>query len=145
MKRIPYKIATRKGFSGYTMDQWKLFIIVYAIPLMWDLLNENNQKILTNFVRACFLLVSHVIDNNLLNEAYTHLLSIAQLVKENYGSEFITLNIHFSLHLAKYCWDYGLTYSFWCYSFERMNGILDKLISIFFFFTMKILLNWLYH
>jgi hypothetical protein len=133
--RIPYKIATGEGFSGYTTDQWKSFIMLYAIPLMWDLLDENDRKILTNFVRACFLLVSRVIDDNLLNVAHTRLLSVAQLVEENYGPEFITPNIHLSLHLAECCRDYGPTYSFWCYSFERMNGILGKLgVNFLFFF-----------
>jgi hypothetical protein len=31
--RIPHKIATGEGFSGYTADQWKSFIMVYAIPI----------------------------------------------------------------------------------------------------------------
>jgi len=33
--RIPYKIATGEGFSGFTADQWKSFILIYATPLMW--------------------------------------------------------------------------------------------------------------
>ena len=32
--RIPYKIATGEGFSGYTADQWKTFIMIYATPIM---------------------------------------------------------------------------------------------------------------
>ncbi len=32
--RIPYKIATGEGFSGFTADQWKTFVLVYAIPIM---------------------------------------------------------------------------------------------------------------
>src|SRR5437763_16310016 len=35
MGRIPYKISTGDGFSGFTADQWKSFILIYAIPLMW--------------------------------------------------------------------------------------------------------------
>ena len=31
---IPYKIATGEGFSGFTADQWKNFVLIYAIPLM---------------------------------------------------------------------------------------------------------------
>jgi len=55
--QIPYKIATGEGFSGFTADQWKNFVLIYAIPLMWDLLNGSNQEILNNFVRVCSLLV----------------------------------------------------------------------------------------
>jgi hypothetical protein len=32
--RIPNKIATGEGFSGFTADQWKTFVLIYAIPLM---------------------------------------------------------------------------------------------------------------
>ncbi|GET59476.1 hypothetical protein RIR_jg1275.t1 [Rhizophagus irregularis DAOM 181602=DAOM 197198] len=40
----------------------------------------------------------------------------------------ITPNIHLSLHIVDCCHDYGPLYSFWCYSFERMNGLLGKYI-----------------
>ena len=127
--RIPYKIGTGDGFSGYTADQWKSFIMIYAIPLMWDLLDDNDRKILTNFVRVCVILTNRIIENDVLDEVHSRLLTVAQLVEEVYGPEMITPNIHLSLHLAECCRDYGPIYSFWCYSFERMNGILGKLYT----------------
>jgi hypothetical protein len=32
--RIPYKISMGEGFSGFTADQWRNFVMIYAIPLM---------------------------------------------------------------------------------------------------------------
>ena len=127
LSQIPYKIATGEGFSGFTANQWKNFVLIYAIPLMWDLLNGSNWEILNNFVRACSLLVCRTIDDDVLNEAHIRLLSVATLIEENYGPEAITPNIHLSLHLVECCRDYGPLYSFWCYSFERMNGVLGKI------------------
>jgi len=126
--RLPNKIATGEGFSGFTADQWKTFILIYAIPLMWNLLAKPDQKILGNFVRACSLLVGRIINYNELNEAHERLLKVATLIEENYGPERITPNLHLCLHIADCCRDYGPLYSFWCYSFERMNGILGKLL-----------------
>ena len=126
--RIPNKIATGEGFSGFTADQWKTFILIYAIPLIWDLLTEPDRKILGNFVRTCSLLVYQIIDYNVLNEAHEHLLKVFKLIEENYGPERITPNLHLCLHIADCCWDYGPLYSFWCFSFERMNGILGRLL-----------------
>jgi len=126
--RIPNKIATGEGFSGFTADQWKTFILIYAIPLMWDLLAEPDRKILGNFVRACSLLVCRIIDYNVLNEAHERLLKVSKLIEENYGPERITPNLHLCLHIADCCRDYGPLYSFWCFSFERMNGILGRLL-----------------
>jgi hypothetical protein len=122
--RIPNKIATGNGFSGFTADQWKTFILIYAIPLLWNLLNESDRKILGNFVRACSLLVSRILDNDMLNEAHERLLKVAILIEKDYGPEMISPNIHLSLHLAECCKDYDPLYSFWCYSFESMNEIL---------------------
>src|SRR3989337_2622664 len=62
---------------------------------------------------------------------HDRLLQVALLIEENYGQEFITPNIHLSLHITDCCEDYGPLYSFWCYSFERMNGLLgNKLIML---------------
>ena len=83
--QIPNKIATGEGFSRFTADQWKTFILIYAIPLMWDLLAKPDWKILGNFVRACSLLVCQIIDYNILNEAYERLFKVATLIEENYG------------------------------------------------------------
>ncbi|PKB99614.1 hypothetical protein RhiirA5_383060 [Rhizophagus irregularis] len=124
--RIPNKIITGDGFSGFTANQWKSFILIYAIPLMWDLLNEPDRKILGNFVRACTLLICRIIDDKTLSEAHEHLLKVAMLIEENYGPERITPNFYLCLHIADCCRDYGPLYSFWCYSFERMNGILGS-------------------
>jgi len=124
--RIPNKIATDEGFSGFTADQWKSFILIFATPLTWNILRDDDRRILANFVRACFLLISRIIDNEALEEAHSRLLEVALLIENNYGPNMITPNIHLSLHLAECCRDYGPLYSFWCYSFERMNGILGK-------------------
>ena len=93
---------------------------------MWDLLDEADQQILTHFVMACFLLTARIIEDSALDEAHSRLLTVACLVEDNYGPEMITPNFHLSLHLTECCRDYGPLYAFWCYSFERMNGVLGK-------------------
>jgi hypothetical protein len=126
LERISSKISTGERFSRFTADQWRLFILIYATPLMWDLLDDPDRKILANFVRACYLLVSRIIDENKLTEAHNRLLKVAQLIENNYGPEMITPNIHLSLHISECCRNYDPLYSFWCYLFERMNGLLGK-------------------
>ena len=84
LRRIPYKIATEEGFSGYTADQWRTFMMVYAIPIIWDLLDEPDRQILTNFVRVCFLLVSRIIDKKTLNDVHIQLLTVVRLIEKYY-------------------------------------------------------------
>ena len=36
------------------------------------------------------------------------------------------MNMHLHLHLAECIVDYGPVYAFWCFAFERMNGVLGS-------------------
>ena len=57
ISRIPNKITMGEGFSGFTADQWKTFMLVYATTVTWDLLSKDDKEILSYFVRACNILV----------------------------------------------------------------------------------------
>ena len=85
--RIPNKIATGDGFSGFTADQWKTFILIYATTITWDLLKDEDRKILSYFVRVCNILVCRIISKLGLNEAYQCLLSMVKLVEKQYGQK----------------------------------------------------------
>ena len=61
--RIPNKIATGDGFSRFTTDQWKTFILIYATTITWNLLKDEDRKILSYFVRVCNILVCRIISN----------------------------------------------------------------------------------
>lgn len=45
---------------------------------------------------------------------------------ELYTWKHCHMNMHLHGHLAECIRDYGPVYSFWCFSFERMNGILGS-------------------
>src|SRR5438045_4515225 len=100
ISRIPYKIDTGEGFSGFTADQWKTFILMYATTITWDLLQESNRTILANFVHACNILVCRTVSKVGLEEAHGRLLTMVKLIEENYGPEKITLNLHLCLHIC---------------------------------------------
>lgn len=125
--RIPGKIDCGEGFSNFTADQWRNFFAIYATVSLWPHLPDNDQKILTYFVRVCMILVSRIIEVDLIREAHQKLIEIVKLVEENYGRDKITPNLHLSLHLSECVLDFGPLYTFWCFSFERMNGILGKM------------------
>ena len=63
-----------------------------------------------------------------MKEAHEELITIIKMIEEHYGEGKITPNLHLSLHLCECSYDYGPLYSFWCFSFERMNGVLGKFI-----------------
>jgi hypothetical protein len=125
--RIPPKIAIgNEGFSNLTADQWKTFIMIYSTSILWDMLDDNDRKILGHFVRACNLLVARFITDDDLKEAQERLKDMAHLIENTYGPEFITSNIHLALHIPDCCRDYGPIYTFWLFPFERLNGYIGE-------------------
>ncbi|GBB93558.1 hypothetical protein RclHR1_21980002 [Rhizophagus clarus] len=110
---IPPKIAIgSEGFSNLTADQWKTFIMIYSTNILWDMLDNNDRKILGHFIQACNLLVTRIITEDNLKEAQERLKDMAHLIENTYGPEFITSTIHLSLYIADCCRDYGPIYSF---------------------------------
>ncbi|CAB4428290.1 unnamed protein product [Rhizophagus irregularis] len=90
-------------------------------------LSDVDRRILNHFVRVCSILVNRILESNLVDEAHRSLIEIVKLIENHYGRDKITPNLHLSLHLRDCSSDYGPLYAFWCFSFERMNGILGSL------------------
>lgn len=53
------------------------------------------------------------------------LLQFCRRVQRIYGGDVITPNMHMHCHLKSVLFDYGSVYSFWLFSYERYNGILE--------------------
>jgi hypothetical protein len=132
--RIPSKIAIGEGFSNFTADQWKTFIMIYSTIILWDMLDNNDRKILGHFIQTCNLLVTRIITEDDLKEAQERLKEMAHLIKSTYGPEFITSNIHLVLHIVDCCHDYNSIYSFWLFPYERLNGYIGKVLVIILIF-----------
>ena len=47
----PVRIATGDGFSNFTADMWKTFILIFAIPITWSFLGEIDLLILCTLAR----------------------------------------------------------------------------------------------
>lgn len=124
--RIPGKIYSGEGFANFTADQWRLFFNIYATVALWDHLSVVDRKILTHYVRICSILVSRIVETAFMNEAHQRLVEVIKLIENHYGRDMITPNLHLSLHLCECAHDFGPLYAFWCFSFERMNGMLGE-------------------
>ncbi|CAB5193095.1 unnamed protein product [Rhizophagus irregularis] len=109
--------------------------MIYSTPILWDMLDNNDRKILGHFIRACNFLVARFITEDDLREAQERL---AHLIERTYGPEFITSNIHLALYIPDCCHDYGFIYSFWLFPYERLNGYIGKMfVVILIFFKNK--------
>ncbi|GET61169.1 uncharacterized protein LOC107327733 [Rhizophagus irregularis DAOM 181602=DAOM 197198] len=125
--RIPGKIHSGEGFTNFTADQWQIFFTIYSTVSLWEHLSDVDRRILDHFVRVCSILVNWILESNLVDEVHRSLIEIVKLIENHHGRDKITPNLHLSLHLRDCSSDYGPLYAFWCFSFERMNGILGSL------------------
>ena len=123
--RIPSKIAS--SFKGFTADQFKNWALVFSTFALKDILPERHLQCWKLFVRACRILCSTVISTSQVKIADELLLKFCRTVQDLYGTSFITPNMHLHCHLCECVLDFGPVYGFWCFSFERYNGILGAL------------------
>ena len=62
-----------------------------------------------------------------VDEADELLLSFCSGFERRYGREACTPNLHMHCHLKECILDVGPLFSFWCFSFERYNGVLERM------------------
>ena len=120
--RIPYKIAS--NFSSFTADQWKNWICIYSILCLKDLLPSNHYECWLLFQDACCLLLQPSISLAQLKRADEKLYEFCKSYEMLYGKDSCKPNMHMHLHLCKSVENYGPVSAFWCFPFERFNGIL---------------------
>ncbi|KAG9270975.1 hypothetical protein AMEX_G13841 [Astyanax mexicanus] len=119
---IPSKLEA--AFEGFTASQWKMWVCVYSLFALKDIISEEHYNIWKVFVSATKVLCSRVIQNDDLEDAHRCLKLFCNFFERKYGKEWCTMNMHLHLHLKSCIQDYGPVHGFWCFSFERANGVL---------------------
>ena len=120
--RIPGKIAS--GFSSFTAEQWRNWTLIYSLASLKDILPHRHYDCWLLFVKSTSLLCRRSITLQELDKADMLLMEFCEMFEQLYGKEKCTINMHLHGHLKECMLDFGPVYSFWLFSFERMNGIL---------------------
>lgn len=110
--------------TGVTAAQWKLYIIIYARPCLFRLLPQRAYKCLVLLSEIVSLVVSPVFTSDKIEQLKKLLLQHHLLFSQVYGKWAVTVNYHMSLHLPEMILDLGPPQSYWCFAYERLNGIL---------------------
>lgn len=122
--RLPLNISS--NFGGFTASQWRTWTIIYSPIVLKDLLPKQHLRCWLLFVQACKLLTRRILPITDLDAADNLLKLFCKKFQELYGTEKCTPNMHMHLHLKKVFLDFGPAHAFWCFSFERYNGILGS-------------------
>ena len=121
--RLPLKISS--SFSGFTADQWRNWTTIFSVVSLKDVLPQEHLNCWILFVKASILLCSRVIYKSSILSADLYFQQFCKKYQQLYGSEECTPNMHMHLHLKDSLTDYGPVYAFWCFAFERFNGVLE--------------------
>ena len=78
------------------------------------------------FVKACFILCRRGIRDDEIQLAHESLEKFCKGFECYYGTDKCTPNMHLHMHLKKCVEEFGPVYGFWCFSFERFNGVLGS-------------------
>ena len=122
--RLPHKISANYGC--YTASQWKNWTLIYSLFVLDGLLPEEHMRCWQAFVLACKFLTRPVITVMELQKADLMILQFCQKFELLYGKSKVKPNMHLHGHLKECVLDYGPIYHFWCFGFERFNGILSS-------------------
>ncbi|ORX45067.1 hypothetical protein DM01DRAFT_1294826, partial [Hesseltinella vesiculosa] len=120
------KIASR--FSQLTSDDWRKWTLGISQCLLHDTclsLVQFQHWLL--FVEACKLVTRPSITRSQARQADQLFCEFGNGVRSLYGRHAVTINMHLHAHLVDNLLDFGPVYSFWCFGFERYNGIIKNI------------------
>ena len=88
---------------------------------------QNHYVCWLLFVRACCLIGQRVLKKTDVDTADALLKKFCTKFEKLYGAENCTPNLYLHLHLKDCLMAFGPPHAFWCFVFERCNGILGSL------------------
>ena len=122
--RLPSNMFDNNSLDGATADQWKTYITVCARPCMRNLIPRRAYRCLVLLSEIVARLSSPVFCDDDITSLRRLLDEHHKLFHSVYGKWAVTVNYHVCLHIQDIILDYGPPNSFWCFSYERLNGIL---------------------
>ena len=121
--RVPFKISSCYG--AFTAEQWRNWIILYSPVVLKGFLPNEHLRCWLLYVKACHLLSCRIIKHPDIFTADLLLLNFCKSFEQLYPDS-CTPNMHLHLHLKDCFMNYGPPHAFWCFAFERFNGILGS-------------------
>ena len=122
--RLPINIAS--NYSGFKAAQWQIWITIYSPVVLKGVLPDRHLQCWLLFVRACAILSQRILRVSDVDTADMLLVTFCKRFEMIFGCDNCTPNLHLHLHLKECLLDYGPSHAFWCFSFERFNGLLGS-------------------
>ena len=122
--RLPSNIGSNYG--SFTAEEWKNWTMVFSMFCLKELLPDADLQCWQSFVLACRSLCKPFLTKVDITKGDFLLVKFCKNVERLYGKLTVTPNMHLHGHLKECIHDFGTLYGFWCFSFERYNGLLGS-------------------
>ena len=113
-----------KAYYSFKADEWKHWTLIFSLYCLKGLIPEEHYIMWTMFVGACTKVCRRSITVEEVNDAHNTFKMFCLTFERLFGKYRVKPNMHMLLHLKDCILDFGPVYSFWCFGFERYNGIL---------------------
>ncbi|XP_057311059.1 uncharacterized protein LOC130648935 [Hydractinia symbiolongicarpus] len=122
--RIPGNMSD--CYKSMKADEWRHWTHIYSCFCLKDVIPDNHLNMWLIFVAACNKICTRSITAGDIYQAHTLFCMFIGIFANLCGKLWCTPNMHLHLHLKDCLLDYGPVYAFWCFSYERFNGILGS-------------------
>ena len=123
LSRAPRPVSDRKHWKA---SEFRSFLLYYSLPVLKDVLPENNFKHFILLVTTMRKLLGTSIEEKDLQLCTKFMNIFCKHYNELYGDQEMTINIHCLLHLVDTVRDLGPLWIYSCFFFESLNGVLLK-------------------
>ena len=113
-----------RSLSGLSAQQWKNYAWYYARPCLLDLLPVKAYQSIKLLCEIIEIVVKNVLTPTDIARLEQLLHDHHQLFSSVYGKWKVSINYHMVLHITDMFRDYGPAPVFWCFAFERLNGLI---------------------
>ena len=113
-------------YKSMKAAEWKNWVHVFSLYCLKGVLAKRHYNLWQLFVRACSHYIQSSITIDEANVGHDLLIMYCKKFEDMYGSKYCTPNMHMHTHIKSCILEFGPTYGFWCFSFERYNGILGS-------------------
>lgn len=125
--RLPLNMTEKKTLSGLTAEQLKNYILINAKPCLVNLILKKAYDCFCLLSDAVRIINKSFITENDISNLEDILEQHHQLYKTIYGKWEVSINNHMVLHIPDMLRNFGPANGFWCFPFERYNGVLEKI------------------
>ncbi|XP_066930325.1 uncharacterized protein [Clytia hemisphaerica] len=115
------------SFASFTADELKNWTLLFSLYALKGVIPDEHLRCWRYFVIACVYLCNQAITVADLTVIHEYLLKFCKSFESLYGSDAVTPNMHLHCHLVDCIKAYGPVYGFWLFSFERFNGLLERM------------------